>query len=202
MAWSFASELSFYEALTGVESDPATDLFGVPFFACPYPTGGEAGPGCRCAPMGWLETNVVHFTDPDHIWCDPEGKTIHLWMRAHTGGTGYAAIAKVVEDAPGLENVLQPNAPEHKLSAGLWYAGERMDASVSARWFDEFRWTTGYYRGDVESYTTVDLAGNYSLNERWKVGINVANLLDDEHWEAFGGSLLGRRALAHVTYSW
>jgi hypothetical protein len=53
--------------------------------------------------MGWLETNVVQFTDPDHLWCDPAGRTFHLWMRAHTGGTGYACVAKVVEqgDAPG-----------------------------------------------------------------------------------------------------
>jgi len=100
-AWTFASELPFYEALEGAESDPALEGFGVPFFSCPYPLGGEAGPGRRCAPMGWLETNVVQFLDPDHIWADPEGKTYHLWMRAHTGGSGYAAIAKVVEEAPG-----------------------------------------------------------------------------------------------------
>jgi hypothetical protein len=45
----------------------------------------------------------VQFTDSGHIWQDPTGKTFHLWMRAHTGGTGYACIAKVVEqgDAPG-----------------------------------------------------------------------------------------------------
>lgn len=100
-AWTFASELPFYEAVENVMSDPVLDQFGVPFFECTYPRGGEVAPGRWCAPIGWLETNVVQFKDPDHIWCDPEGKTFHLWMRAHTGGTGYAAIAKVVEDAPG-----------------------------------------------------------------------------------------------------
>ena len=100
-AWTFASELPFYEALANVTSDPTVDYFGVPFFGCAYPRGTEVAPGRWCAPMGWLETNVVQFMDPNHLWCDPEGKTFHLWMRAHTGGTGYAAIAKVVEDAPG-----------------------------------------------------------------------------------------------------
>lgn len=101
-AWTLASELSFREALPGATGPPpAIDFFGVPFYECPYPRGAEAAPGRRCAPMGWLETNVVQFTDPDHLWCDPTGRTFHLWMRAHTGGSWYAAIAKVVEDEPG-----------------------------------------------------------------------------------------------------
>lgn len=105
-AWTLASELSFRDALPGVAEDraaggPGIDYFGVPFFECPYPGGSETAPGRSCAPMGWLETNVVQFTDPRHLWHDPEGKTFHLWMRAHTGGTGLAAIAKVVEESPG-----------------------------------------------------------------------------------------------------
>jgi hypothetical protein len=102
-AWTFASELSFRDVLPGVETDPAIDFFGVPFFAAPYPTGSNPAAGRNSAPIGWLEANVVQFTDPDHLWCDPAGKTFHLWMRAHTGGTGYAAIAKVVEqgETPG-----------------------------------------------------------------------------------------------------
>jgi hypothetical protein len=102
-SWTFASELSFRDALPGAETDPAIDFFGVPFFKAPYPRGSTPASGRNCAPLGWLETNVVQFTDPNHIWQDPTGKTFHLWMRAHTGGTGYACIAKVVEqgDAPG-----------------------------------------------------------------------------------------------------
>jgi hypothetical protein len=34
------------------------------------------------------------------------------------------------------------------------------------------------------------------------VSFSVANVLDDKHWEAWGGDLLRRRALAHVTYNW
>ena len=96
--WTFASELSFRDAMPGAETEPEIDYFGVPFFECPYPRGKEVAPGRRCAPIGWLETNVVQFTDPDHYWHDPAGQTFHLWMRAHTGGTGYACIAKVVEE--------------------------------------------------------------------------------------------------------
>jgi len=99
-SWTFASELSFRDALPNVETDPEIDFFGVPFFPCPYPGGSMPAAGRHCAPMGWLETNVVQFVDPGHYWFDPEGRTFHLWARAHTGGTGYAAIAKVVEEGP------------------------------------------------------------------------------------------------------
>jgi hypothetical protein len=95
--WTFASELPFFEALPGTERDPEIDYFGVPFYECPYPEGSYPAPDRACAPMGWLETNVVQITDPSHYWNDPEGKTFHLWARTHTGGTGYAAVAAVKE---------------------------------------------------------------------------------------------------------
>ena len=97
--WTFASELSFYD---GVD-EAALNGFGVPFYAADPVHGVVVAPSRHCNPMGWLETNVVQFTDPAHLWHDPAGKTFHLWMRAHTGSTGYACIAKVVElgDEPG-----------------------------------------------------------------------------------------------------
>ena len=59
-------------------------LLPVPFWA-QGPVDGQGKRGMH--PPGWLETNVVQFTDPDHLWYDPTGRTFHLWMRAHTGGT-------------------------------------------------------------------------------------------------------------------
>lgn len=97
--WTFASELSFYD----IEGESSLDRFGVPFYDADPVHGVVVAPNRHCAPMGWLETNVVQFTHPDHLWTDPTGRTMHLWMRAHTGGTGYACIAKVVEqgERPG-----------------------------------------------------------------------------------------------------
>lgn len=92
--WTFASELSFRDV---VGDGSALDWFGVPFYEAPYPAGSDVESGRRCAPIGWLETNVVQIVDPDHVWHDPSGRTLHLLARAHTGGTGYAALAKAVE---------------------------------------------------------------------------------------------------------
>jgi hypothetical protein len=106
--WTFASELSFRDILSKIESDPIIEFVGIPFFDAPYPHGSDPAPDRNCAPIGWLETNVVQFIDPQHIWHDPTNKTFHLWMRAHTGSTGYACIAKVVEQGqqPGSGEML------------------------------------------------------------------------------------------------
>ncbi|MBE1445896.1 sialidase family protein [Paenibacillus sp. OAS669] len=96
-SWTFASELAFCDAVPAAE----LDYFGVPFFHTDPKRYIDLAPGRGCAPAGWLETNVVQFVDPDHYWHDPSGRTFHLWMRSHTGGSGYAAIAKVVEQEDG-----------------------------------------------------------------------------------------------------
>ncbi|MEE8411650.1 MAG: TonB-dependent receptor, partial [Acidobacteriota bacterium] len=104
--------------------------------------------------------------------------------------------------AAGLSDLLLPNSPEHKASGGVRYAGERLDGDLLARWTDEFRWVVGPFQGDVPAYATVDLNANYRLGTAWKVGVTIANLLDNVHYESFGGDLLGRRALGHLTFSW
>src|SRR2546423_15641731 len=96
-SWTFASELPFHDVLPDVETNPVIDFVPIPFYPAGYPRGSQPAPGRTSAPLGWLEANVVQFTDPDHLWHDPRGKTFHLWMRAHTGGTGFAAVARGVE---------------------------------------------------------------------------------------------------------
>lgn len=72
--WTFASELIFREVVGGDD----VDYFGVPFFKVDPTKGRMVATRRGCAPMGWLETNVVQFVDPDHYWFDPKGKTFHL----------------------------------------------------------------------------------------------------------------------------
>lgn len=50
-----------------------------------------------CQASGWLESNIVQITDQKHYWYDPSGKTLHIFMRANTMGTGYACVMKAVE---------------------------------------------------------------------------------------------------------
>ena len=106
------------------------------------------------------------------------------------------------DSAAGLDRLLLPNSPENKVTGGLSYAAERYDWAVNMRWVDDFRWVVGPFQGEIPSYTTVDLVANFDLGEHWTLGLNVANALDEEHWEAFGGDIVGRRALGTVAFRW
>lgn len=101
-----------------------------------------------------------------------------------------------------LGDVLLPNAPEHKANAGIGYRGARIDASLKYRWVDDFFWAAGVFQGDVPSYDVVNFAINYRLFDSVTLGANISNLLDNEHYETFGGDILERRALAFVGFSW
>ena len=94
-SWQFASEWVIGDHVQEV------DWMGAPFWPVGPTTPGNAHDRRHMAPIGWLETNVVQFVDPNHVWHDPHGRTFHLWMRAHTGGTHLACIAKVIEDEHG-----------------------------------------------------------------------------------------------------
>jgi outer membrane receptor protein involved in Fe transport len=112
----------------------------------------------------------------------------------------YTGFHSNVSDVP--ENPLLPNTPGHQFSAGTAYARGPFSSTLGYRWVDSFQWLAGIYVGPVPSYGVLDLNGSYRLTEHITAGADMANLLDKDHYEAFGADLLGRRALVHLTYSW
>ena len=126
-SWTFASELTFADLIPGYrENAPATEFFGLPFHPQSYPGRTQLGNRRNFSPMGWLETNVVQLTDPDHVWHDPAGKTFHLFMRANTGTTGYAALAQVVENADGTMTTSLVKNPSGRTALFLPFPGGQM----------------------------------------------------------------------------
>lgn len=179
--WTFASELSFRNTIPNVEKDPAIDFFGVPFFPAPYPRGSLPAPRRNCAPIGWLETNVVQFKDPDHFWFDPKGRTFHLWARAHTGGTGYAAIAKVVESDDGSMTTTLETVPSGKKVLFLPCPGGQMRFHVLYDESTKLFWLLSSQATD--SMTRADRLGadrfNLPNNERHRLQLHFSkNMVD------------------------
>ena len=97
---------------------------------------------------------------------------------------------------------LLPNAPENKYNLGVGFRGSKLDARVSYRWVEEFDWAAGVFVGTVPEYDVVNLSANYRLSEMLRFGIDISNLLDEEHYETFGGDILSRRALGFVGVAW
>lgn len=112
-SWTFASELVFRDAV----NEDKLDYFGVPFFRADREKGLVLTRGRKVAPVGWCETNVVQIVDPDHYWFDPARHTFHLFMRAHTGGTNFAALAKVVENSDGTMTTQLEKMPSGRVAA-------------------------------------------------------------------------------------
>lgn len=106
----------------------------------------------------------------------------------------------VKEQARGDQ--LLPNSPEHKFNLGVGWRGNKVDAKVSYRWVDEFPWAAGIFVGTVPRYDVINLNANYHLTDNIGFGVDVSNLLDDEHYEAFGGDILSRRALGYLSLNW
>jgi hypothetical protein len=160
--WTFASELVFNDAVDYRQ----LDMFGVPFFAMDPMRSTYPAPKRNMAPIGWLETNVVQFVDPDHVWTDPRGKTFHLWMRAHTGGTGLAAIAKVVEQADGSMQTMLETVPSGKKCVYVPCPGGQMrfhmlyDAPTKTYWLLGSQATDSMTRADRLPPTRFNLPNN------------------------------------------
>jgi outer membrane receptor protein involved in Fe transport len=95
-----------------------------------------------------------------------------------------------------------PNTPRHQASFGLSYVAPWFDAAVRYRWTDGFEWLSGVYSGPVPAYSLIDVQGAYLITKRLRAGIDASNVFDNDHYEMFGGDLLGRRVLAHLTTSW
>lgn len=99
-------------------------------------------------------------------------------------------------------DVVSGNAPAHRVSGGASYSTRALSAAVRARWADRFVWNTGVFRGPVPAATVVDLTFRYGFGARTALLLNVANLLDNEHYEIFGGDLLRRRSLVTLVQRW
>ena len=113
----------------------------------------------------------------------------------------YSKFNFEVKSAQGGDRLL-PNAPENKYNLGLAWRGSKLDAKVSYRWVEGYDWAAGVFVGTIPEYEVVNVAANYRINDMFGFGVDVSNALNNEHWEAFGGDLLERRALGFVSVNW
>jgi hypothetical protein len=85
------------------------NLQGVPFHASATRSPNPAGKSSER--IGWGEGNLVQIHDPSHVWHDKSGRTLHIFMRAETGRSGLAALAKAVISDSGAITVDLERAP-------------------------------------------------------------------------------------------
>ncbi|HEX9657313.1 MAG TPA: TonB-dependent receptor [Bacteroidota bacterium] len=96
-------------------------------------------------------------------------------------------------------DILIPNAPRNKINGGVTYSDDDFSVGVTAKYVPAFDWAAGIYKGPIKPYTLINLNGTYALTPILDLGVNVTNLLDKSHYQIFGGSLIGRRAVMSLT---
>ncbi|GAA4461689.1 sialidase family protein [Novipirellula rosea] len=184
-SWTFSSELAFKDIIPGYrENNLDLDYFGVPFYAQKFPKSNilVRKPFNRnSAPMGWLETNVAQIKDPSHYWHDPTGRTFHLLMRSHTGGTGFANLAKVTENDDGTMTTSLETAPSGKQMLFLSLPGGQMRFHILYDAKTELYWMLGSQATDSMTRAEKLPPDRYSLpnNERHRLVLHFSkNLVD------------------------
>ena len=109
---------------------------------------------------------------------------------------------EIIDTDLEVQDILLPNSPDHKASLSVSFVKNRWAFGIAGRWVNGFRWSAGVFQGDVPDYSTIDLNAGYSFNKTTRLGLNVANLRDSGHFEAFGGDIIYRRALMNLQFNW
>jgi outer membrane receptor for ferrienterochelin and colicins len=95
---------------------------------------------------------------------------------------------------------LVPNTPSKKATLSLTYAGAQgFDGNVSLRVVDGYEWAAGVFQGYVPSSEFLNVSAGYRINNYVRVHATATNLFDQQRFQMYGGSVIGRRVLGGVT---
>ncbi len=117
-------------------------------------------------------------------------------IRGDVSFTGFGFTVK--EQRVGDQ--LVPNTPSKKATFSLSYAGEQgFDGNVTVRLVDGYQWAAGIFQGYVPSAELVNVSAGYRLNNNFRIHATATNLFDQERYQLYGGSVIGRRVLGGIT---
>lgn len=100
-------------------------------------------------------------------------------------------------DKKGSDDPLIPayNTPEHKYNIGFNGRNiKNFSFNINFKWIDSFQYEgSPQFTGIIDSYHVVDAQANYKfLNEKLVFKIGASNLMNNLHYELYGGPLIGR----------
>lgn len=117
-------------------------------------------------------------------------------------GVNYSHLAVDFEEGSLVGgDSISANAPAHAANLAAAYttaSGTRVRVGVSL--VDGFDFRSGVWAGPVPGRQSVDLSASHRIVRDLRLGISVTNLLNQQRFHYFGGSLVGRRLLAYATW--
>ena len=169
-AWNFSNALSYVEAAKAIGG---VNGIGEPFFPIGSTDPDDPKDKRGNPPSGWLESHILRFPDPNHVWHDPENRTMYLFMRAHTGTSNLACMAKAVEDAQGNITVMPASAPSGKPMLYLPWPGGHLKFHVLYDAPSNYYWMVSNQSTDSMTKPTALPDDRYNLpnNERHRLAL-------------------------------
>jgi outer membrane receptor protein involved in Fe transport len=131
-------------------------------------------------------------------WGIELGATISVGRGVSVGGSYTFFDFTINKQEAG--DVLEPNTPRHKGTISLAYSGGNgVDLGLDVRLVGGYPWAVGVFRGYVPGSQILNLSAGYRLTPNLRVHAIGTNILDQQRFQMFGGSVNGRRVLAGVT---
>ena len=119
-------------------------------------------------------------------------------VRGDVSFTGFSFDVDEEEQAAGDQ--LVPNTPSKKATFSMSYAGQQgFDGNVTLRLVDGHLWAAGIFQGYVPSSELLNVSAGYRINNYVRIHATATNLLDQQRFQLYGGSVIGRRVLGGVT---
>jgi iron complex outermembrane receptor protein len=117
-------------------------------------------------------------------------------VRADASVTGFDFTVKSQQ----VGDQLLPNTPSKKATFSVTYAGQQgLDANVTVRLVDGYPWAAGVFQGYVPSSELVNLSAGYRVNNYFRIHATATDLFDQQRFQLYGGSVIGRRVLGGIT---
>jgi len=114
-------------------------------------------------------------------------------------GASYSYFDFDVESQQAGDQLL-PNTPEHKATFTADYRGAQgLDLGIAVRLVDGYQWAAGVFNGYVPAAELVNVTVGYRINNYVRVHAIATNIFDQQRFQMFGGSVIGRRILGGVT---
>jgi outer membrane receptor for ferrienterochelin and colicins len=117
--------------------------------------------------------------------------------------TGNIALLDydIVENKVTAQKIV-PNTSPTRINLGAQYEERGVfDVGVNIHGAKGFEWVAGTVQGSVPEYWVVNFNASYNFTKDLRLGVNVFNLLDRQHYQIFGGTILRRYATAEASFT-
>ncbi len=64
---------------------------------------------------------------------------------------------------------------------------------------DGFPWAAGVFAGYVPARQSLDASAGYAVNNNVRLHVTATNVFDQQRFQLFGGSVIGRRVIGGIT---